>query len=134
MARLSIEDLINKKDICEKRKEIKYIDVHSSFLDGEVRFHSVDKLEIADFRSRVKSEPEKASLYFIYRSSEDLRDKKLLKAFGRDKAENYKIVEDLFGTDAERQKLMDILLTLNGIGEVNSEEFYEKEVIDLKNE
>jgi hypothetical protein len=134
MARLSIEELISKREACEKRKETKYIDVHSEFLGGEIRFHSVDKLEIADFRDRLKSDSEKALLYFAYRSSKDLQDKKLLKAFGRDKTEEYKIVEDLFGTESERQRLLEILLKINGLGEVNPEEFYEKEVTDLKNE
>lgn len=133
MARLSIEDLINKKEVCEKRKEKKYIDIHSKFLGGEIQFHSVDKGEILDFRDRVKSDETKAILYFIYRSSDDLQNKELLKAYGRDKRDQYKIVEDLFGTDVEQAKILEILSELNGLTGTNPEEIYVKEVEEIKN-
>lgn len=133
MARLTIEDLISKKEACEKRKETKYIDIHSQFLDGEIQFHSVDKGELLDFRDRVRTDEKKAILYFIYRSSDDLQNKELLKAFGRDKRDQYKIVEDLFGTDVEQAKILEILSELNGITGTNPEEIYRMEVEEIKN-
>jgi hypothetical protein len=128
MARLSVEDLISKKGACEKRKETKYIEVHSEFLGGEIEFHSVEKGEILDFRDRAKSDVRKAALYFIYMSSDDLKNKELLKAYGRDKREQYKIVEDLFGTEAEQEKVLEILLKLNGLDGISPEQIYIKEV------
>ena len=133
MARLTIEDLINKREACEKRKETKYINVHSEFLGGEIQFHSVDKGEILDFRDRVKSDEHKAILYFIYRSSDDLQNKDLLKAFKRDKRDQYLIAEDLFSTDTEQAKILDILSELNGLSGTNPEEIYKVEVEEIKN-
>jgi hypothetical protein len=133
MAKLSIEDLINKREDWEKRKEKKYIDIHSEFLGGEIEFHSVEKDDILDFRDRAKSDPRKAVLHFIYISSDDLRNKELLKAYGRDKREQYKIVEDLFGTEAEQEKVLEILLKLNGLDGISPEQIYIKEVEEIKN-
>jgi hypothetical protein len=132
MARLTVEDLINKKQECKKRKEKKYIEIHSEFLDGEIVFHSLTKDEILEFRDRAREDIHKAALYFIYLSSEDLRDNKLLKAFGRDKFESHKIVEDLF-SEAEQEVVMNILAKLNGLTESNPEAIYEKEIEEIKN-
>ena len=133
MGRLSVEDLIKKREACEKRKETKYIEIHSEFLGGEIEFHSVEKGDILDFRDRARSDVRKAALYFIYMSSEDLKNKELLKAYGRDKREQYRIVEDLFGTEAEQERVLEILLKLNGLDGVNPEQIYVKEVEELKN-
>jgi hypothetical protein len=133
MAKLTIEDLIKKREDCEKRKEKKYIEIHSEFLGGEIEFHSVEKGDILDFRDRAKSDPQKAVLNFIYMSSDDLRNKELLKAYGRDKREQYKIVEDLFGKESEQEKVLEILFELNGLGETNPEQIYVKEVEKIKN-
>lgn len=133
MARLTVEDLINKKTECEKRKEIKYINIHSEYLGGEIEFHSLDKKDILDFRERIKSDMHRAVLTFIYISSDDLRNKELLKAYGRDKKEQYKIVEDLFITEAEQEKVLEILLKLNGLDGASSESIYEKELEEQKN-
>ena len=133
MAELSIQDIINKKKECEKRLETKYTKIGSKFLGGEIKFHSVTKGDILDFRERAKSDVRKASLYFIYISSETLRNKELLKAYGYDKRDQYKIVETLFPTDAEQERVLEILLKLNGLDGISPEDIYEEELEEQKN-
>lgn len=133
MAKLTIENIINKKVECDKEKEIKYIDIHSKLLEGEIEFHSLSKGDIRDFRDRAKTDPTKAGLYFIYISSEVLRDKTLLKAFECDKKEQYTIVEKLFPREVEREKVLEILFKLNGLDGLNPEDIYVKDVEEIKN-
>lgn len=132
MAELTIEQIISKKDECAERFKTKYVGIHSAFLDGEIKFHSLTRGDIADTRDRLKSDPEKGLLYFIYMSSDTLRDKALLKAFGCEKADQYKIVERLF-KDSERAKIIDILEELNGLRSTNPDEIFKVEIEDLKN-
>jgi hypothetical protein len=133
MAILSVQDIINRKSELDKELEIKKIDVHSKKLGGEIEFHSVSEGDIKDFRDRVKSNPDKASLYFIYMSSDILRNKELLKQFGCDKHDEYLIVKKVFPREVEREKVLEILFDLNGITGLNPEDIYVKEVEKLKN-
>jgi hypothetical protein len=133
MAILTVQDIINRKSELDKEKQIKHINVHSKILDGEIEFHSLSKHDIKDFRDMAKGDPIKASLYFIYMSSDTLRDKALLKAFGYEKKEQYKIVENLFPKEIERDKVLEILFKLNGLDGLNPEDIYAIEVEETKN-
>jgi hypothetical protein len=133
MAILTAQDIINKKTELDKEQEVKHVNIHSKILDGEIEFHSLGKGDIRDFRDRLKDNPTKASLYFTYISSDVLRDKGLLKAFGCDKHDEYLIVEKVFPREVERDKVLEILFKLNGLDGLNPEDIYVKEVEDLKN-
>lgn len=132
MAELSIEQIIAKKEECFERFKIKEADIHSKFLDGEIKFHSLSKGDLADVRDMLKSNTEKGLLYFIYLSSEKLRDKTLLKAYGCDKTDQHKIVERLF-TEIERSKIISILEELNGLASTDPDEIYKVELEEIKN-
>jgi hypothetical protein len=132
MAILKVEDIINKKEELKREsvEEVKTTNIHSQILDGELEFHSVKKGDIKDFRERAKTDPDKAKSYFIYISSDILRDKTLLKAFGCEKNQ-YLIVDKVFPREAETEKVLEILLKLNGI--IDPEGLYIKEVEETKN-
>lgn len=132
MSELTIKDIINKREECVERLKIKTCLIHSKFLGGEIKFHSLDKGDLADARERLKMEQDKGLLYFIYLSADDLRNKELLKAYDCDKKENYRIVERLF-SEAERGRIIDILQELNGLNSVNPDEIFQIMIDDIKN-
>jgi hypothetical protein len=134
MAILKAEDIINKKLELDKELETKTTLIFSKTLKGEIEFHSIGKggdFTIKDFRDMAKSTPEKAGLYLIYMSSDILRDKTLLKTFGCDKHDQYKIVEKVFPKEVEREEVLEIIFKLNGI--VDPDGSYIKEVEEEKN-
>ncbi len=133
MAELSIEQIIAKKEECFKRSQMKYVDIHSKYLDGEIKFHSLATGDLADARDQMKSDSEKGYLYFIYLSSDTLRDKDILKAYGCDKKDQHLIVKRLFPKESERAGIMKIVLELNGLTSTDPDEIYAVEVEELKN-
>jgi hypothetical protein len=133
MAILTAQDIINKKTELDKQQEVKHVNIHSKILDGEIEFHSLGKGDIKDFRDRLKVDSAKATLYFIYISSDLLRDKTLLKAFGYEKHDQYLIVEKVFPREVERDKVLEILFKLNGLDGLNPEDIYVKEIEETKN-
>jgi hypothetical protein len=132
MAKLTIEEIIAKREECVERLKTKTCLIHSKFLDGDIEFHSLTREDLADTRDILKSDAKKGVSYFIYMSADDLRDPKLLKAFNCDKKENYKIVDRLF-TEPERARIITILEELNGLNSVNPDEIYRVEVEEIKN-
>ncbi|WP_026887846.1 hypothetical protein [Clostridium beijerinckii] len=128
---LTIEQIIAKKDECIERFKKKYVNIGSKFLGGSVKFHSLDRGELADIRDMIKSDSEKGLLYFIYLSSDTLRNKELLKSYGFDKRDQHKIVEKLFN-EIERQKIIGLLEELNGLSTIDPDAIYKDEVEDLK--
>lgn len=132
MAKLSIEELINKREECLNRLKEKECLIHCDFLGGEIEFHSLSKGDLADVRDKLKKDMQKGVLYFIYLSANDLREPKLLKAFDCDKRDQHKIVERLF-TEAERSAIIDILSELNGLNGVNPDEIYQVQLEEIKN-
>lgn len=132
MAKLSIEDIISKKEQCIERLQPKTTLIHSEFLGGEIEFHSLSEGDLSDIRDKIKIDSEKGLLYFIYISGEELNNKKLLQSYSCDKKDNYRIVERLF-TKAERSKIIEILQDLNGLNEVSPNEIYSVQLEEIKN-
>lgn len=129
---LSIEQIIAKKDECAERFKTKYVKIGSKFLGGSIKFHSLSRGDMADIRDMLKNDTEKGLLYFIYLSSDTLRDKELLKAYGCDKHDQYKIVERIYN-EVERTKIINMLEELNGITSTNPDAIFKDEIEDLKN-
>lgn len=132
MGRLTISEIIAKREECLERLKPKQCEIHSEFLGGDIEFHSLSKAEMSDIREKLREDSEKGLLYFIYMSADDLRDKNLLKAYDCDKKDNHKIAERLF-TDAERSAIIEILEELNGLNSVNPDEIYKVQIDELKN-
>lgn len=129
---LTIEQIIAKKDECVERFKTKYVKIGSQFLGGSIKFQSLSRGDLADIREMLKNDTEKGLLYFIYLSSETLREKALLKAYGCDKGDTWRIVERLFN-DSERAKVISMLEELNGLTSTNPDAIFKDEVEDLKN-
>jgi len=132
MAKLSIEEIIAKKEECIERVQIKTCLIHSKFLGGDLEFHSLSSGDLSDMRDRLKKDTKKGMLYFIFMSADDLRNEKLLKAYNCDKKENFRIIERIF-TEAERSKIIEILQELNGLNDVNPDEIYRVQLEEIKN-
>lgn len=132
MSKLTINELISKREACIERLKTKTCLIHSEFLGGDIEFHSLSKGEMSDVREQLKTDTIKGLLYFIYLSADDLREKELLKSYNCDKKDNHMIIERLF-TDAERSKIIDILEELNGLNNLNPDEIYKVQIDELKN-
>nr|DAH73532.1 MAG TPA: tail assembly chaperone protein [Caudoviricetes sp.] len=130
MAKLSIQDIIAKKEDCKNRKKIKKCLIHSEFLGGELEAHSLSKEDLADVRVRLRDEGEEGVYHFIFLSIDELRDPELKKAFSCKRGID--IVDRLF-SDAEKAMIVDILSELNGLTSLDENAILKMEIEDLKN-
>lgn len=132
MAKLTIEDLINKKDELKAQTGEKICLIHCEKLGGELEVHSLSKGDLADVREKMKKDYKQGTYYMIYMSIDDLRKPKLLEAYGC-KTDSSKIVERLFPHENEIVAIIKVLEDLNGLGPLSTNEIYRKEIEDLKN-
>ena len=132
MAKLTIEDLINAKEIVKEQGKIQTRDIFIKKLGGELEAHSLSKGDLADVRAKMNVDYKKGTYYMIYMSIDDLRNPQLLEAYGATK-DNLKVVERLFPHDNEITAIGNILMKLNGLNSLAPGEIYVKSVEDLKN-
>lgn len=132
MAKLTIEDLINKKEELKAQTGEKRCLIYCKKLGGELEIHSLSKGDLADVREKMKKDYKQGTYYMIYMSIDMLRDPKLLESYGC-KTDSAKIVERLFPHENEIVAITKVLEALNGLGPLNPNEIYRKEIEDLKN-
>lgn len=132
MAKLTIEDLINKKDELKAQTGEKRCLISCKKLGGELEVHSLSKGDLADVREKMKGDYKQGTYYMIYLSIDDLRNSQLLEAYGC-KTDSVKIVERLFPHENEVIAITNILEEINGLNRLSPDEIYRKEIEDLKN-
>ena len=132
MAKLTIEDLINKKEMLKEQSKVKTCLIHCKKLGGELEAHSLSKGDLADVRAKMDKDAIAGTYKLIYMSIDDLRNSQLLEAFGC-KTESEKIVGRLFPHENELVAVGNIIKNLNGLGYLKADEIYVKELEDLKN-
>ena len=130
MAKLTIEEIIGKKNECKERKKIKKCLIHSEFLGGELEAHSLSKGDLSDVRERMSENAEEGSHHFIFLSIDDLRNSDLIKAYGCKRSID--IVDRLFN-DAEKAQIIEILTELNGLTSLDPKAIYKMEIESIKN-
>lgn len=132
MALLKIEDIIAKKELVkEQAKEQKCL-ITCTKLGGDFEAHSLSKGDLTDVRKKMQENYLEGTQYLIYMSIDDLRDPKLLEAYGC-KTKSNRIVERLFPQENEVAAIGEILMDLNGIGQLKPGQIFRKEIEDLKN-
>lgn len=132
MAKLTIEQIIAQKEKLKAKAGEQRCLIYIKTLGGELEAHSLDKGDLADVREKMKEDAREGTYQMIYMSIDELRDSKLLEAYGC-KTRNLKIVERLFPKENELFAVADIIRNLNGLGSLGPGEIYRKEVEDLKN-
>lgn len=132
MAKLTIEDLINKKEMLKEECKVKTCLIHCKKLGGELEAHSLSKGDLADVREKMNKDYKQGTYYMIYMSIDDLRNPQLLEAYGC-KTDSVRIVERLFPKDNEIIAITNILEKINGLSRLRADEIYKKEVEALKN-
>ena len=130
MSKLSIKDIIAKKEQCKDRKRTKKCLIHSEFLGGELEAHSLSKGDLSDVRERMEGDILEGILHFVFLSIDDLRDTNLLKAYGCKRGID--IVDRLF-SEAERNLIAEILMELNGLDTLDPNAIYKMEIDETKN-
>lgn len=132
MAKLTIEDLINKKEMLKEECKVKTCLIHCKKLGGELEAHSLSKGDLSDVREKMKQDYKQGTYYMIYLSIDDLRNPKLLEAY-ECKTDSVRIVERLFPHENEVIAITKILEELNGLNYLSPDEIFKKQVEDLKN-
>ncbi|AGF56464.1 hypothetical protein B0P06_005267 [Clostridium saccharoperbutylacetonicum] len=132
MALLKIEDIIAKKEELRAQAGEQKCLVYCEKLGGEFEAHSLSKGDLADVRSKMKDSYLEGIKYLIYMSIDDLRSPQLLEAY-ECKTNSVKIVGRLFPKENEVGAIGEILMDLNGLGQLKPGEIYRKEIEDLKN-
>lgn len=132
MAKLTIEQIIAQKEKLKAKAGEERCFIYSKTLGGELEVHSLSKGDLSDIRVKMKEDAKKGTCQMIYMSIDDLRDSKLLEAYGC-KFNNLNIVERLFPKENELFAVAEIIQGLNGLGTLNPDEIYRKEIEDLKN-
>ena len=82
MAKLTIEDLINKKELVKAQAKAQSCLIHCKKLGGELEAHSLSKGDLSDVRQKMVTDYKQGTYYMIYLSIDDLRNPKLLEAYG----------------------------------------------------
>ncbi len=132
MAKLTIEDLISKKEELKARTKEERCLIHCKKLGGELEVHSLSKGDLADVRKKMLEDYKKGTYYMIYMSIDDLRNPQLLEAYNC-KTDSIKIVERLFPKENEILAVTNILEDINGLSALEPGAIYRKAVEDLKN-
>ena len=132
MAKLTIENLINKKELVKAQGQAKSCLIHCKKLGGELEAHSLSKGDLSDVREKMKQDYKQGTYYMIYLSIDDLRNPKLLEAYGC-KTDSVKIVERLFPHENEIIAITKILEELNGLNYLSPDEIFKKQIENLKN-
>jgi hypothetical protein len=132
MAKLTIENIIAKKEELKTRAGEQTCLITCAKLGGELEAHSLSKGDLADVRSKMKDNYLEGTKYLIYMSIDDLRNSQLLEAY-ECKTNSVKIVERLFPYENEVAAVAEILMDLNGISALKPGEIFRKEIEDLKN-
>lgn len=132
MAKLTIEDLINKKEMLKEECKVKTCLIHCKKLGGEFEVHSLSKGDLADVRQKMSKDYKQGTYYMIYMSIDDLRNPQLLEAYGC-KTDSIRIVERLFSHENEVIAITKILEELNGLNYLSPDEIFKKEIEELKN-
>lgn len=132
MAKLTIEDLINKKELVKEQGKAQNCLIYCKKLGGELEAHSLSKGDLVDVREKMKKDYKEGTYYMIYLSIDDLRNPKLLEAYGC-KIDSVRIVERLFPCENEIIAITKILEELNGLNYLGADEIYRKSIEDLKN-
>jgi hypothetical protein len=132
MGLLKIEDIIAKKELVKERAKEQKCLIHCEKLGGELEAHSLSKGDLSDIRSKMKDDYMNGTQYLIYMSIDNLRDPKLLEAYDC-KTNSVKIVERLFPKENEVGAIGEILMDINGLGQLKPGEIFRKEIEDLKN-
>lgn len=132
MALLKIEDIIAKKELVkEQAKEQKCL-ITCTKLGGDFEAHSLSKGDLTDVRAKMQENYLEGTQYLIYMSIDNLRDPKLLEAY-ECKTMSTRIVERLFPKENEVVAIGEILMDLNGIGQLKPGQIFRKEIEELKN-
>jgi hypothetical protein len=132
MALLKIEDIIAKKEELRAQAQVQKCLIHCEKLGGELEAHSLSKGDMADVRSKMKDDYMEGTQYLIYLSIDYLRDSQLLEAY-ECTTNSSRIVERLFPHENETAAIGEILMDLNGLGQLKPNEIFKKEVEDIKN-
>nr|DAH85459.1 MAG TPA: tail assembly chaperone protein [Caudoviricetes sp.] len=132
MAKLTIEDLINKKELVKAQGQIQKAEIFCKKLGGEIEVHGLSKNDLADVREKMKKDYKQGTYYMIYLSADILREEQLLEAYGC-KTDSIRIVERLFPHENEIIAITKVIEDLNGLGYLSPDEIYRKEIEDLKN-
>lgn len=132
MAKLTIEDLINKKELVKEQGKEKKCLIHSKKLGGELEAHSLSKGDLADVREKMVTDYKQGTYYMIYLSIDDLRNPQLLEAYGC-KTDSVRIVERLFPHENEVIAITKIIEELNGLNHLSPNEIFKKQIEELKN-
>lgn len=132
MAKLTIEDLINKKELVKEQGKVQSCLIHCKKLGGEFEVHSLSKGDLSDVREKMNKNYKEGTYYMIYMSIDDLRNPQLLEAYGC-KTDSVRIVERLFPHENEVIAITKILEELNGLNYLSPDEIFKKQIDDLKN-
>ncbi len=132
MAKLTIDQIIAQKEKLKNKAGEQRCLIHVKTLEGELEAHSLSKGDLADVREKMKENAKEGMYQLIYMSIDDLRDNRLLEAYGC-KTKNLNIVERLFPKENELFAVGDIIKDLNGLNVLEPGEIYRKEIEDLKN-
>lgn len=132
MAKLTIEDLINKKELVKAQAKAQNCLIHCKKLGGELEAHSLSKGDLSDVRQKMVTDYKQGTYYMIYLSIDDLRNPKLLEAYGC-KTDSVRIVERLFPHENEVIAITKILEELNGLNSLSPGEIFKKQIEELKN-
>lgn len=132
MAKLTIEQIIEQKEKLKAKAGEQRCLIHIKTLGGELEAHSLSKGDLADVREKLREDAKEGTCQLIYMSIDDLRNPKLLEAYGC-KTRNLNIVERVFPKENELFRVAEIIKDLNGLGSLNPDEIYRMEIEDLKN-
>lgn len=132
MAKLTIDQIIAQKEKLKAQAGEQKCLIYCKKFGGELEAHTLSKGDLADVMAKMKENPKEGTYKLIYMSIDDLRNNKLLEAFGC-KSKNLKIVERLFPKRNELLAVAEIIKNLNGLGYLSPGEIYRKEIEDIKN-
>lgn len=132
MKKLTVDDIIAKKEELKAQAGEQKCSIICTKLEGELEAHSLSKGDLADVRSKMKDSYIEGIKYLIYLSIDYLRDPKILEEF-ECKTNSVRIVERIFPKENEVGAIGEILMDLNGLGQLKPGEIFRKEIEDLKN-
>ncbi|CAG9714703.1 hypothetical protein [Clostridium neonatale] len=132
MAKLTIEDLISKKELVKAQGKEQTCSIFIKKLGGELEAHSLSKGDLSDVRQKMVTDYKQGTYYMIYLSIDDLRNPQLLEAYGC-KTDSVRIVERLFPHENEIIAMTKILEELNGLNYLSPDEIFKKQIEALKN-
>lgn len=66
MAKLTIEDLINKKELVKAQAKAQSCLIHCKKLGGELEAHSLSKRDLSDVRQKMVTDYKQGTYYMIY--------------------------------------------------------------------